>query len=112
MVSCSSDIRELTPMKVSKGACDYLTEKATEFKEPVIVLFEQIYRGWCGVSKVTSVVAEDKANIEDPGKFSVKKVDGCNYPIYLQKGLESIWGRAKIDVAGWSTYRRLVVLEE
>ncbi|WP_280178700.1 hypothetical protein DSAG12_04625 [Promethearchaeum syntrophicum] len=39
-------------------------------------------------------------------------MENFQYPLYLQKELEHLWGsKTKIDVAGWSAFRRLVIIQ-
>ena len=51
----------------------------------------------------------NKADIPDLAAFSMKKVE--NWEVYLDKAVEPHAGKMVIDVAGWSTFKRLVILE-
>ena len=98
-------------MKITKPACEYVTEQAPELKEPIIVVFEREYRGWCGVSKVVNVLPVNKSQIPDSTQFVIKEMDDCKYPLYLEKHLEHLWATGQIDIAGWAAFRRLVLLQ-
>jgi hypothetical protein len=57
------------------------------------------------------VLAVDKSKIPDETKYTIKTLENCTYPLFVEKNLEYLWGRAEIDVAGWAAFRRLVLLE-
>jgi hypothetical protein len=39
-------------------------------------------------------------------------MEDCKYPVYIEKRLEpNLWGKAKIDVAGWANFKRLVIVQ-
>ena len=99
-------------MKITTEAKSFITEKFQELENPVLVVFERVYRGWCGVERVTSVVPADLSQIPDKDPFIQKTMQDFHYPLYLQKELEHLWGsKTKIDVAGWSSFRRLVIVQ-
>lgn len=99
-------------MKITEGACAFIKEQCKELKNPVIVVFQREYRGWCGTSVVNSVSPAEKDQIKDEGQFIIKNEPECPFPIYVEKKLEGLWNKAKIDVAGWSTFQRLVILQD
>ena len=99
-------------MQITEGACTFIKEQSKELKNPVLVLFQREYRGWCGTSVVNTVTPAEKDQIRDEGQFSIQKVPECDVPIYVEKKLEGLWNKAKIDVAGWSTFQRLVILQD
>lgn len=96
-------------MKITPEALSWLNESTKDLKEPVIAIVERVYRGWCGTQKVTQVMPVNKADIPDLAAFSMKKVE--NWEVYLDKAVEPHAGKMVIDVAGWSTFKRLVILE-
>ena len=63
------------------------------------------------MSKVVNVLPVNKAQIPDDSKFLIKEVEGCKYPLYIEKHLGHIWEKSEIDVAGWSSFRRLVLID-
>lgn len=99
-------------MKISEGAINFIKEQAAQYKEPVVVMFQRTYRGWCGESTVNSVEVAEKAQIREASKFVIKKFDGTDYSVYVDKNLESLWNRAKVDIAGWSSFQRLVLVQD
>ena len=50
-----------------------------------------------------------KADIPADYPFVIKELDG--WKIYLDKVLESKESQIEIDLAGWASYQRLVVIE-
>ena len=102
----------LLSLKITKEAKKFITEKFQELENPILVIFERVYRGWCGVEKVMSVVPADLSQIQDKDPFTQKTMQDFQYPLYLQKELEHLWdSKTKIDVAGWSSFRRLVIVQ-
>ena len=100
-------------MQITKEAKSYITEQVQELDNPVLVVFERVYRGWCGVERITSVVPADLSQIPDKDPFTEKTMQDFQYPLYLQKELEHLWdSKTKIDVAGWSAFRRLVLIQD
>ena len=57
------------------------------------------------------MTAVDRSKLHGENRFIQKHLEDCNYPIYLEKDLENLWGKTKIDVAGWAAFKRLVLLE-
>ncbi|WP_162306672.1 hypothetical protein DSAG12_04220 [Promethearchaeum syntrophicum] len=43
-------------------------------------------------------------------EFIIKNGSKCLVPIWIEKNLQYLVDNTKIDVAGWSTYRRLIVI--
>ena len=102
----------LLTLKITNEAKSFITEKVQELENPVLVVFERVYRGWCGVERVTSVVPADLSQIPDKDPFTQKTMQDFQFPLYLQKELEHLWdSQTKIDVAGWSSFRRLVIVQ-
>ena len=60
---------------------------------------------------MTSVATIDQNQLENKPGFVKKESTDCNYPIYLEAALERYWENTKIDVAGWASFKRLVLLE-
>jgi hypothetical protein len=50
-----------------------------------------------------------QADIPDAGNFSVSEIDG--WTVYLDKALAGQAGKLVIDIAGWSTFKRLIITE-
>ena len=98
-------------MEISSKAVDYVKKQVKELEEPILVVFQQVYRGWCGTEVVTNVAPADKSQIKDDSAFSIKNIENFNIPLYLDKRVTGLWGRSKIDLAGWSSFKRLVLLE-
>lgn len=96
-------------MKLSEEAKTWLNESTKEMKKPVIAVVERVYRGWCGTQKVTQVMPVEESDIPDPSTFVVKEQDGWQF--YVDKAVERSIGKMTIDVAGWSTFKRLIILE-
>jgi hypothetical protein len=51
----------------------------------------------------------EESDIPDPSTFVVKQQDGWQF--YVDKAVEHSIGKMTIDVAGWSTFKRLIILE-
>jgi len=49
--------------------------------------------------------------IQDKAGFDIKETEDCKYPVFLDKRLSHLWDQTKIDVAGWSSFKRLVLIE-
>ena len=100
-------------MDITPKAVDYVQDqaKANKLEDPILVVFQQVYRGWCGTEVVTNVAPADKSQIKDDSAFAIKSIENCKYPIYLDKRVSGLWERSKIDLAGWSSFKRLVLLE-
>ena len=97
-------------MIVTKKAKNYIQEQSKNLNNPCIVLFQQIYRGWCGTEVVTRVATADQSQVHNDIRFIMKQSEDCNYPIYVEEPLEKYWNMTKIDVAGWSAFKRLVLI--
>ena len=98
-------------MNITNEACAYLQEQAKEFANPILVVIQRVYRGWCGTEVVNVVAPADEEMIQDKDAFEVKKTEECKFPIYIDKRIGHLWGQAKIDLAGWAAFKRLVLVE-
>ncbi|WP_457558575.1 hypothetical protein [Candidatus Harpocratesius sp.] len=60
---------------------------------------------------VNVVAPASEEMVQDKNAFEIKKAEKFKYPIYLDKRLAHLWTQAKIDIAGWAAFKRLVLIE-
>ena len=51
----------------------------------------------------------DKSQIHDFSAFEEREIPEFKYPLFLDKKLSHLWG-GKIDLTGWSAFKRLVIV--
>ena len=98
-------------MQITPDACELMQEQSKEFETPVLVVFQRVYRGWCGTEVVNVVAPANEDMIQDKSGFDVMESEDCKYPVFLDKKLAHLWTQSKIDVAGWAAFKRLVLIE-
>ena len=97
-------------MKITKKAQQYMQEQAKQYENPALVVFERVYRGWCGTEVINTVVLAEKKQIGDVNAFEEKKMENLEFPLYLDKKLISMWDTTKVDLVGWSSFKRLALV--
>ena len=96
-------------MDITNDACEFIKQESFNY-DPVVMVFERIYQGWCGQSKAVTASLVDKKMLVNESEYIIKNGSKCLVPIWIEKNLQYLVGKSTIDVAGWSTFRRLIVV--
>ena len=96
-------------MQITQDACNYV--KNSPFEDTVIVIFEREYKGWCGTQKVRSVAPAERTKVINPEKYVEKTIENCNFPVLIDGNLVQNWEKMKIDLVGWSAFKRLSLIQ-
>ncbi len=99
-------------MEITEEACSFVSEQSGVMHDPVIVVFERIYRGWCGETKVINVAPADREQVIQPDNYIEKSIPECKFPIFFEMNLQHLYETARIDVVGWAAFRRLALIQE
>ena len=94
-------------MQITTEACEFVHN--SELKSPVILIFEQEYKGWCGTRKVTNVTPVESNQVSNPSQYAKKCLDNCDIPVLIEENLITAWDNWIIDLAGWATFQRLML---
>ena len=98
-------------MDISNEAIEFIKQESSTFKyDPVVMVFERVFQGWCGQSKAVTASIVDKKMLANDSNFIVQNGLKCLVPIWIEKNLQYLVDKTTIDVAGWSTFRRLIVV--
>ena len=98
-------------MDITNDACEFIKQESSAFKyDPVVMVFERVFQGWCGQSKAVTASLVDKKMLANDAEFIIKNGSKCLVPIWIEKNLQYLVDKTIIDVAGWSTFRRLIVV--
>ena len=95
-------------MQITNEASEFVHQAALQ--KPVIMVFEQEYKSWCGTRTVTNVVSIERDEIENSSLYIEKQLDNCDIPLLIQENLVGVWEKWKIGLAGWSTFQSLMLL--
>ena len=98
-------------MNISSEAIQFAVEKSQGLADPVIVVFERVYRGWCGPSRFTRAIVQsrEKISLISDDEFVEKSFENCPFPVLLESKVTYLWNHAKIELNGRSVYRKLFV---
>ena len=100
-------------MDITDSAVEFIKqESATLNYDPAVMVFERVFQGWCGQSRaVTASLVDKKMLVNDSESGYIIKSDSqCLVPIWIEKNLQYLVDKSIIDVVGWSTFRRLIVV--
>ena len=99
-------------MDITNDACEFIKQETTTFNyDPAVMVFERVFQGWCGQSKaVTASLVDKKMLVKNDSEYIIKNGSKCLIPIWIEKNLQYLVDKSIIDVAGWSTFRRLIVV--
>ena len=99
-------------MDITNNACEFIKQETSTFNyDPAVMVFERVFQGCCGQSKaVTASLVDKKMLVNDSEYVIIKNGSQCLVPIWIEKNLQYLVDKSIIDVAGWSTFRRLIVI--
>ncbi|WP_371803778.1 hypothetical protein [Candidatus Lokiarchaeum ossiferum] len=53
----------------------------------------------------------DREKVISPENYIEKSIPECKFPIFFESNLHHLYDSAKIDVVGWSAFRRLALTQ-
>lgn len=59
-----------------------------------------------------NVAPAAKIQVLNPDNYTKFDLKDCHYPVWIEKHLENLFNMTKVDVAGWGSFRRLVLLQD
>lgn len=98
-------------MDISDNACEFIKQETATFNyDPAVMIIERIFQGWCGQSKAVTASLVDRKMLLNESEYIIKNGSQCLVPIWIEKNLQYLVDKSIIDVAGWLTFRRLIVI--